>query len=150
MLFIGSPGVCLLASIAVRSTGLARFFAAFPESRYAQWTGSMRRGNRAADPPADGPATFDADPLRAAGGYQVVENAIGHVLVESAFVAKLLEIKLEALEFDAKRAWYVADAHRGEVGLPGLGTQTGELVNLVVDEVVAVGMRIVEGFEHIQ
>src|SRR5688572_12322473 len=44
---------------------------------------------------------LDLHPLRPQHGDQIVENCIGHVLVEDALVAKALQVELEALQLDA-------------------------------------------------
>ena len=52
---------------------------------------------------------------------QVVQDAVDHVFVEYALVAKALEVGLQALQLDTKGVGNVLDLDRAEVRLPGLG-----------------------------
>src|SRR6478609_2383911 len=80
-------------------------------------------------------------------GRQVVEDAVGDGLVESAFVAERPDVELERFQLNALAIGNVVEHQRGEVGLPGHRAQAGELRDLHVDPVVAPRRRIGEGFE---
>ena len=79
------------------------------------------------------------------GADEVVEDAVGDVLVEVAFVAEAPDVEFEALQFDAAAVGDVVKRQRGEVRLPGLGTEAGELRDLHMDLVVALRVGVVEG-----
>src|SRR5690349_2587226 len=79
------------------------------------------------------------DPERSRGhrGHQVVANAVGHSLVERAFIAIAPQVQLEALELDAQLIGHVVDQDRCEIRLPGHRAQARELGALELDMVVA-------------
>src|SRR5205807_5356738 len=84
----------------------------------------------------------------APGGHgldQVVEDAVGDVLVEGALVPVAPQVELQRLELDDGRAWDIGDGDGGEVGLTRHGTHAGELrglaAHLVVPPRVGVGHR---------
>ncbi len=58
---------------------------------------------------------------RLCDGDEVVQNAIGDILVKNPLVAKSLEVELQALEFHAYLVWRIDQRNRAEIGLPGLG-----------------------------
>lgn len=77
---------------------------------------------------------------------QVVEDAVGDVLVEMALVAEAPDVELQALQLDADLVGDVVQGQDGEIRLPGLGAEAGEFRNLHVDLVIPVGSGIREGF----
>lgn len=80
---------------------------------------------------------------------EVVEDAIGDVLVEDALVAELLEIHFQAFEFDAAVGGRVAEGKDAEVGLARLGAERGELRGDDFDGVIAAGKLVLEGFQEV-
>ncbi len=76
------------------------------------------------------------------GGDQVVQHAVGHVLVEMPFVAERPDIQLQALQFHAFLVGDVIQDQGGEIRLAGLGAQAGEFRDFHVDVVIALGLRI--------
>ncbi len=77
--------------------------------------------NRGPDAAADIEAAAQAHEARAAGGYEVVEDAIGHVLVEMTLVAERPDIELECLELEAEPIGDVLEFQRREIR-PSSGT----------------------------
>src|SRR5580700_717649 len=59
-------------------------------------------------------------------GSQVVEDAIGHILVKGPFVAKAPQVLLETLQFNNRRTRDIADGDGGEIRLTGHGAQARE------------------------
>ena len=82
-------------------------------------------------------------------GDEVVENAVGDVLVENALVAKALQIHLQALQLDALLVGRVGERERAEIGLAGLGTNRRELGADDFDDVIAAGKLVVECFQDV-
>src|SRR5262249_34429868 len=91
-----------------------------------------------------------ADDLHAARpdrGHQVVEDPVGHRLVEGALVPVAPKIELERLELHAELVRNVVDPDRREVGLPGERAGARELRAIEPDLVVALGPRIRKGLD---
>src|SRR5581483_10912677 len=86
--------------------------------------------------------SFDAQAPRLKSAHQVVEDSIGHRLVERALAAKRPQVQLERLELDAALLGDVADADGGEVGLTRHRAHAGELGALEADLVVALRARV--------
>jgi diguanylate cyclase (GGDEF)-like protein len=84
---------------------------------------------------------------RVGGAHQIIEDAVGDVFVEVAFLAERPDVQLQALQFDATLIGDVVQIQRGEVGLAGFRAQTGELGDFHVDVVIAGRIRVVEGFQ---
>lgn len=80
-------------------------------------------------------------------GHKVIQNAIGDILVENAFVSKLLQIKLEAFKFHTLFVGNVPEDERPKIRLPGLGAHGRELRALDFDVVFPVGKGIVKAFK---
>src|SRR5690606_39011417 len=68
-----------------------------------------------------------AHEARRGGAGQVVEDLVGDRLVEAAAVAEGPEVQLQRFQLDAQRIGHVFELQRGEVRLPGLRAQAGEL-----------------------
>ena len=90
----------------------------------------------------------DGHAPRLAGGNQVVEDLVGHVLVEDAPVAELDEVILQRLELDAARAGRIRDADLAEIGQPRLGAYRGEFGARDRDLVIPLRARVGEGLER--
>ena len=95
-------------------------------------------------PPADVPPRVHRHAPRGDGGHQVVEDAVGHVLVERPDLAVAPEVELERLELDQQLVGHVGDGHGGEVGLGRQRADAGQLGRRVDDLVVASGVRVVD------
>jgi hypothetical protein len=106
------------------------------------------RRDYAANAPADAPAGLHDHPRRTATGHQIVENYVGDIFVEDAVGAERLEIELKALQFDAGRGGNVPEDDRGEVRLPRLGTNAGEFLDRVLDQIRSPGVRVFKGLEN--
>jgi uncharacterized repeat protein (TIGR01451 family) len=84
---------------------------------------------------------------RIGGPHQIVEDAVGDVLVEVAFLAERPHVQLEALQFDAALVRDVVQIQGGEVRLAGLRAQAGEFGDFHVDVVIPIRLGVVEGFQ---
>lgn len=92
------------------------------------------------------------DELEATGlenGDEVVEDAVGDVLVEDALVAEALEVHLQALQLNALLFGRVRECERAEIGLAGFGADRGEFGTDDFDDVIAAGKLVVEGFQEV-
>ncbi|OGI50286.1 MAG: hypothetical protein A3A87_02015 [Candidatus Muproteobacteria bacterium RIFCSPLOWO2_01_FULL_60_18] len=79
--------------------------------------------------------------------HQIVQNPVGHVLVEMPLVAVGPDIKFQGLQLHAQPVRDVFQGQAGEVRLAGPGTQTGELRTFDLDDIIPVRMRIGEGIQ---
>ena len=79
--------------------------------------------------------------------HEIIQNSVGHRLVERPFITVTPEIKLEALELHAELIRNIADADRREIRLAGLRAKAGEFRTFEVDIVVPPRVRILENFE---
>ncbi len=93
------------------------------------------------------PFRGDADEARVGGADQVVDDVVGDLLVERAFVAVAPEVQLQALELHAQLVGDHVDREMGEVRLAGQRAVASELGHQELDEVVALGRRV---GEHLQ
>jgi hypothetical protein len=96
---------------------------------------------------ARGESADDAAASRPAGRHEVIEQAIDEGFVKHALVAVALEVELERFQLDAQRAGRIGERNGAEIGLAGLGTETGELGADDLDSVIASRLRIGEGFQ---
>ncbi len=78
---------------------------------------------------------------------QIIQYAIGHVLMKMSFIAERPDIQFETFEFDAVLLGHIIQQQRGEIRLAGLGAQTGEFRDFHMDMVVTCDLRIGEGFQ---
>ena len=78
---------------------------------------------------------------------EIVEDHVGHVLVEDPPVAERDEVELQALQLYAEAVGDVGDPDRPEVGLAGLRAHGRELRAGMDDRVVTAGMAVGEGLE---
>ena len=79
--------------------------------------------------------------------HEVIQNSIGDVFVENAFVAKSLEVHFQALEFDAEFVWNVPKRELSEIGLARLGTDGGKFGAKMLDGVVTLRERVFKNFQ---
>lgn len=84
---------------------------------------------------------------RAAGGDQIIQQAVCDRFVKGALIPERCDVELERFQLDALLVRDVIQINGGEVGLSGLRTQAGEFGNFDMDRVVAVRLRIAEGFD---
>ena len=76
----------------------------------------------------------------AAGGDEVLQDAVDGILVEDAEIAVGVDVHLQGFEFEAVLVRHVGDADRAEVGQAGLGADGGVLRHL--DDAEACSCRI--------
>src|SRR5512138_427428 len=107
----------------------------------------MLGDHRGGDPAAHVEARFEAHQPRLRRAHQIIEDAVGHRLVECAFVAIGPDVELERLQLDAQAIGHVIENQRGEIRLSGHRTDAGELRNFHVDPVVAIARGIGERLE---
>ena len=100
------------------------------------------RGDDRLDAAADREVADDRHAAGLAGGDQVVEDLVGHRLVEDAAVAELDQVVLQRLQLDTAIAGDVGDADLAEVRQAGLGADRGELGAVDRDLEVASGPGI--------
>ena len=81
--------------------------------------------------------------------HQVVEDDVDAILVEVAVVAEGEEVELEALALHHLHIGDVENLYLGEVGLAGDGAQRGELGAVELHPVVALGVAVLEGLQHL-
>lgn len=79
---------------------------------------------------------------------QVFHDDVDTVFMEIAVVAEAEEVEFQGLAFHHLDVRDVADVDGGKVGLPGHGAETGEFRTDEFDEIVVVGMFVVECFEN--
>src|SRR5574340_284460 len=89
--------------------------------------GAVTRRHRGGDPPTRGKCRNERHAPRPDHGHQVVQDAVGRVLVEHPLVAVLLQIELQALQFHALGIGHIGESELPEVGLARLGTERREL-----------------------
>src|ERR1035441_4861748 len=78
---------------------------------------------------------------------EMVDDLVGHGLVERAAVAKRPDIELEGLELNAEPVGHIFELEGREIRLPGARTQAGEFRNADPDGVVGLGGRIGESLD---
>jgi hypothetical protein len=89
---------------------------------------------------------------RLGGSDQVIQDTVGDILVEMAFVAERPDVELEAFQFDALLISDIVKDERGKIWLAGLGTQAGELRDFHMDMVIAprIGVgKSLQGFSRL-
>ena len=91
---------------------------------------------------------FDIHAQWIAGGDEVFQDDIDHVLVEDLNVAERVYIKLQALQFDATLVWNVLDSDRGEIRKIGERADRGEFGNLEVDLDLVAGKLVRKRIER--
>lgn len=78
---------------------------------------------------------------------QGVGQLVGHGFMKGAPITKGPQIKLERLELDATLVGDVVEVQRGEIRLPGLWAQAGELRHSHLDQVVTIRIGVREGVQ---
>ena len=109
--------------------------------------GRVRHLDHGMDTPTYEPVRGHRQTTRRDDSNQVIEHPIGHVLVESALVAKAPQIELQRLELHEQFVRYIGDADGGEVGLPRQRTETRELRGVTGDDVVTARVRVGDRLE---
>lgn len=82
-------------------------------------------------------------------GDKVVQNSVGHIFVENAFIAKLLQVELEAFEFDALLIGGVIECQHAKIGLSRFGANGGEFGTNDFDLIVSFRKLIVKRFQNV-
>jgi hypothetical protein len=90
---------------------------------------------------------FEHQRARLTYGDEIVGNPIGDVFVENPLVTELLQVELEALQFDTHFSRYVAKDQRPEIGLTRFGANRGKLGASYFDFVCAFWKTILENLE---
>lgn len=106
--------------------------------------------HRRVDAAAHVPLGGQAHEARFRGFDQIVEDLVGHGLVEGTFVAVTPHVQLQRLQLDAGLLGHVVEMQRGEIRLSGLRADAGELGNSHVDGIVAPRLRVGEGFQRLR
>jgi hypothetical protein len=101
-------------------------------------------GTNAAPSPPD---RFQARPFRLNGRMEILEDFIGGRFKKDASVAKAMEVEFHGLEFDTDFIRSIAEYDCGIVWVPRHWTSGGKLLLNVLNRVVAIGVRIREGFD---
>src|SRR5690242_16520122 len=99
-------------------------------------------GDGGGDAAADVPVGGDGHAAGGEGGDEVVEDAVGDVLVEVPLVPEAPQVQLERLELDDALVGHVGEHHGGEVGLARHRAQARELGGLAPHLVVATRVRV--------
>src|SRR5262249_7523440 len=86
----------------------------------------FRRHHRL-DSPSHGEVAEHGHPARVNRSHQVVEDLVGHRLVEDALVPEFNEVVLQRLQLDARGVGNVGDSDLPEIGQAGLGADRREL-----------------------
>lgn len=99
------------------------------------------------DTTASLPMGFDGQLAGGGDSDEIVENAIGDILIEDAFVAEFLEIEFEAFELNAQTIGDVAEDECAEIGLTGFGADRSELGAFDLDGVIPLREGVFEALE---
>jgi len=109
----------------------------------------MLRDHRGVDAAADVELGGEAHVAGGEGAAEVVEDLVGHGLVEGPLVPEGPDVELEGLELDAQPVRDVLEGEDREVGLASLRAQAGELGNPDADGVVPLGLGVGEGLQFV-
>ena len=96
------------------------------------------------DAATDTPGCLQLHPARSDAGHQVVKDHVGDIFVEDAASAIALQVQLERFQLDTTGVGDITDDHRAEVWLARLGAGAGELMHVVLDDVIPLGVRVRE------
>ena len=80
---------------------------------------------------------------------EIIENLVGHCLVKCALIAKGPDVKFQGFQLDTESFWDVFEIEGCKIGLPCLGTKTGEFRNANPNGVVACRIGIRKVLERI-
>ena len=83
------------------------------------------------------------------GGCEVIEDAVGHCLVEGALVAIGPDVELEVFQFQALALGNIVEYQARKIRLPGQGTKASKFRNFHMDQVVASRAGIVKGAQFV-
>ncbi len=78
--------------------------------------------------------------------HQVVQDAVSDALVEDTLIAELLQVQLQAFQFDANFIRNVLEHQRPEVRLSRLWANAGKLRAIDLDRVVAIRVGVRKRF----
>lgn len=87
---------------------------------------------------------FQLHPDRIGGGHQVIEDAVGHLLMGDRLVAVAVHVKLDRLQLHHPRPGLVEQAQHREIGVTGEGALAGEFRQLDRHLIGAAGPGVVE------
>jgi len=109
----------------------------------------VSHSNDRSDATSRAPMAFKRYATGVHDGDKIVQNAIRHVFVKNAFVAKFLQIELQAFQLNTLLIRHVSKNERSEIGLAGLGTHRREFGALNLDMVFSIWKGIIETLELI-
>ena len=101
------------------------------------------------EPTAGGPAALDPEFAWLYDGDEVVQNSVGDLFVENAFISKTLQVHFKTLELHANFVGNVDQHDRAVIRLPGLGAYRRELGAVVLDREITLRGRVFENFEDV-
>ncbi len=107
------------------------------------------RGDFRGDAAAGAEVADNGHAARCTAPRQIVENSISQIFVEDALVAVTLEIELDRFKLQAELVGTIRDMDRAEIGLAGLGAETGKFRTIDLDIVIPLRMGILERFQNI-
>jgi len=99
------------------------------------------------DAPAHQEVALDAHVARFGRADELVEDLVGHRLVEVALVSEAPQVELEGLELHAQLGGHVLDQHGGKVWLAGYRAQTSELWDFHMNMKISTGIRVRKSFQ---
>ena len=99
------------------------------------------------DSAANGEIARYGHPPRLTRGHEVIEDLVGDILVEDAFIAELDEVVLERFQLDAEPVGHVIDANLSKVGQTGFGADRRELRAADEHLVISMGLGIGKGLQ---
>lgn len=82
------------------------------------------------------PASGQSKKARADGGDQIVEYPVGHRFVKRAFIPERPHVLLQRFQLDVAAIGHAVNDQQRKIGLARQRTQTGELGDLEVDQVI--------------
>src|SRR3989304_2650101 len=86
-------------------------------------------------------------PARFQRRHQIIQDLVGHVFVEHAFISVGPQVELEGLRLEDLGAGYVLHGDGGEIRLACGGAHTGELVTFQPNHILAIRMVIGKGLQ---
>ena len=89
----------------------------------------------------------DLGPFGLTDFYQMIQNQVGAVFVKGTVITEAEEVEFKGFALHAFFVGDVADGDFPEVRLPGDGADRGELGAVEGDDVVPVGMGVIESLQ---
>jgi 7-carboxy-7-deazaguanine synthase len=86
-------------------------------------------------------------PPRLANCDKIVQDPVGHILVEDSLIAKLLQVELKTLELDTLLMWHVSKNQSTKIGLPRFWTDRCEFGTLNLNFIFSIRKTILEYFQ---